>query len=147
MDIFSVRSIYTVTLWAEATFSVWAVVRIQSSLCWQLFKSIQKCEWISKKTGFFLGLTGLECCARFASQIRVVTILLILWNLCHLMADLTINFACESRNEFCTCTIENWMVVGRGYFSHASSHSENVASAHRELHCTMYSECTCIASS
>ena len=28
---------------------------------------------------------------------------------------------------------ENWMVVGGGYFSHKSSHSENVASAPRVL--------------
>ena len=28
---------------------------------------------------------------------------------------------------------ENWMVVGRGYFSHKGSHSENVASAPRVL--------------
>ena len=35
------------------------------------------------------------------------------------------------RDEFRTCTIENWTVVGRGYFSHASSHSETVASALR----------------
>ena len=33
--------------------------------------------------------------------------------------------------EFRAYTIENWTVVGRGYFSHASSHSENVASARR----------------
>jgi len=47
------------------------------------------------------------------------------------MTDLTIDFACESSDEFCGCTIENSTVVGRGYFSHASSHSENVASARR----------------
>ena len=35
------------------------------------------------------------------------------------------------RDEFRTCTIENGTVVGRGYFSHASSHSETVASALR----------------
>ena len=39
--------------------------------------------------------------------------------------------ACESRDEFCACTIENWTVVGRGYFSHTSSYRENVASARR----------------
>ena len=42
-----------------------------------------------------------------------------------------INFACESHDEFPACTIENWTVVGRGYFLHSSSHSENVASACR----------------
>ena len=41
--------------------------------------------------------------------------------------DLTINFACESRDEFRACTIQNWTVVGRGYFLNDSSHSENVA--------------------
>ena len=45
--------------------------------------------------------------------------------------NLTINFACKSREECRTCAIENWMVVSRGYFLHASSHSENVASARR----------------
>ena len=40
-----------------------------------------------------------------------------------------INFACESRGEFRACMIENWTVVGRGYFSYDSSHSENEASA------------------
>ena len=49
----------------------------------------------------------------------------------HLTTDLTIKFACKWRDEFHTCTIENWTVVGRGYFSHTSSHSKNVASAHR----------------
>ena len=34
----------------------------------------------------------------------------------HFTTDLTINFACESRDEFRACTIENWTVVGRGYF-------------------------------
>ena len=53
------------------------------------------------------------------------------WNSRHLMTDLTINFACELRDEFHPCTIENRMVVGRGYFSHDTSHSENVASARR----------------
>ena len=66
---------------------------------------------------------------------------LFLWNLRHLRTDLTINFACELQDEFCLCTIENWMVVGWGYFSHTSSHSKNVASARRVLHCAMYSEC------
>ena len=35
------------------------------------------------------------------------------------------------RDEFRARRIENWTVVGRGYFSHASSHSETVASALR----------------
>ena len=42
-----------------------------------------------------------------------------------------INFACESRDKFCACMIENWTIVGIGYFSHAASDSENVASARR----------------
>ena len=37
--------------------------------------------------------------------------------------------ACELRDEFCACMIENWTVVCRGYFSHAISYRENVASA------------------
>ena len=49
----------------------------------------------------------------------------------HLTTDLTINFACKWCDEFHACTIENWTVVGRGYFSHTSSHSKNVASACR----------------
>ena len=55
------------------------------------------------------------------------------------MTDLTINFACESRDEFRASKIENWMVVGRGYFSHDSSHSKNVATAHRVDCCLFYS--------
>ena len=49
------------------------------------------------------------------------------------MTDLTINFACESRDEFCAFTIENWTLVDRGYFLDNTSHSENVASARREF--------------
>ena len=49
----------------------------------------------------------------------------------HLTTDRTINFACKWRDEFHACTIENWTVVGRGYFSHTSLHSKNVASACR----------------
>ena len=41
--------------------------------------------------------------------------------------DLTIDFACESCDEFRACTIQNWTVVGRGYFLNDSSYSENVA--------------------
>ena len=51
------------------------------------------------------------------------------------MTDLTINVACESvaksRDEFRACKIETWTAVGRGFFSHDSSHSENVTAARR----------------
>ena len=47
------------------------------------------------------------------------------------MTDLMINFAYELRDEFHARTIENWTVVKSGYFSNASSHSENVVSARR----------------
>ena len=40
-------------------------------------------------------------------------------------------FAWESRDESRTCTIENWTVVVRGYFSQASSYHTKVASAPR----------------
>ena len=48
-----------------------------------------------------------ESCVSLAQQIRVVTIFLFLQNLHHLTTDLTINFSCESRDEFHACTIEN----------------------------------------
>lgn len=62
---------------------------------------------------------------------RVVAIFWFLQNLHHLTTGLMINFACESHDEFPACMIENWTVVGRGYFLHPSSRSENVASACR----------------
>ena len=107
----------------------------KSSLCRQLFKSVQKSGRINLKSGFFPVLDRCralrESRTSLAWQIRVVAILLFLQNSCCLTTDLTINFACQMRDEFCARTIENWMVVSRGYFSHASSHSENVASARR----------------
>ena len=104
----------------------------KSSLCQKPFKSVQKSGWINFKNGFFLFLAGLNHCVNLA------------WVLCHrseltqffysrktrhLTTDLTIDFPYELRDKFCTCTIENWTVVSRGYFSHASSHRENVAFA------------------
>ena len=38
------------------------------------------------------------------------------------MTNLIIISACEWRDEFHACTIENWPVVSRGYFLHNSSH-------------------------
>ena len=102
-----------------------------------------------KKRLFFLFLTGLEHCASLGKQIRVVAISLFPRDSRHLTTEPTINFACESTtsfpgsggkmrdpgnevgessDEFLACTIENWMVVSRGYFSQDSSHSENVLS-------------------
>ena len=90
-----------------------------------------------KNRVFCLVLTGLEHWVSLLCQIRVVVAVVAIFlfprNSCHLpmTTDPMINFACESHGEFRTCTIENWMVVSRGYFSHDSSHSKNIASACR----------------
>ena len=44
--------------------------RAKSSLCRQLFKSVQKAGGINSKTGFFLFLTGLEHCVSLARVLR-----------------------------------------------------------------------------
>ena len=78
--------------------------RAKSSLCRKPFKSVQKYGQINKKNGFcplldwFRALC--ESCVNLVQQIRVNTIFLFLQNSRHLMTDLTINFACESRDEF-----------------------------------------------
>ena len=86
-------------------------------------KQVFSCSWLVEIIVRVLlesYVTGQSCCN-----------ILFLQNLHHLMTDLTVNFACELRDEFCACTIENWMVVGKDYILHASSHSKNVASACR----------------
>ena len=109
----------------------------KSSLCQQPLKLVQKSGQINLKSFFPLFLAGLEHCVSLVwvlcSRSELSQFFFLSRNSHHLMIDLKINFACESRDEFCTCTIENWMVVGKGYFSHDSSHSENVASAHGVL--------------
>ena len=106
--------------------------RTKSSLCRQPFKSALKSGRINEKNGLFPVLYWFsalrESCV--ADQ-GCRYFFLFPQNSRHLTTDLTINFAWELRDEFRACTIENWTVVGRGYFSHASSHSENVASAGR----------------
>ena len=47
-----------------------------------------------------------ESSVSLARQIRDVATLLFLRNSRHLTTDLTINFACKSRDEFHTCTIQ-----------------------------------------
>ena len=101
-----------------------ASCRAKSILCRQPFKSVQKSGWINLKK------RALSC---LAWQIRVVAIFLFRRNSRHLTTDLRVNFACESRDEFRACPIENWTVVGRGYFSHSSPHIENAAFARRVL--------------
>ena len=102
----------------------------KSSLCEQPFKSVQKSGRINLKKRFFPVLDLFralrESCVADQSCRNY---LLFRRNSRHLMTDLTINFACESRDEFRAFTIENWTLVDRGYFLHNTSHSENVASA------------------
>ena len=109
------------TLRAEATFSL-CELACKSSLCQQPFKSVQKSE--NPVLDRFRALRESCVAGQELSQFYLFP-----RNSHHLMTDLKINFACELRDEFRTCTIENWTVVGRGYFSRDSSHSENVASA------------------
>ena len=107
--------------------------RAKSSLYRQPFKFVQKSGQINKKNSFFPVLDRFralrescvpdQSCRNFFIPAKLAP-----------FDNLTINFACESRDEFRACTVENWTVVGRGYFSHARSHSENVASARRVLH-------------
>ena len=82
--------------------------RAKSSLCQQPFKSIQKSGRINLKNGLFPVLDQFralhESC--IADQ-SCCNFFLFPQNSCHLMTDLMINFACQSRDEFCACTIEN----------------------------------------
>ena len=109
-------------------FAVWAVVR-KVAVCWQPFKSVQKSRRLKlQKAGFFPVKDRFrefhESC--LADQ-SCNNFFLFPRNSRHLTTDLTINFACESCDEFRACTIQNWTVVGRGYFLNDSSHSENLA--------------------
>ena len=105
--------------------------RAKSSLCRQPFNSIQKWSGrINKKKRVFAVLDRFRALRKSCVADQSCRNFFIFpRNSPHLMTDMTITFACESRDEFRACTIENWTVVGRGYFSHASSHSENEASA------------------
>ena len=89
----------------------------------------------SNPSGFFLFLTGLEDCASVAWVLRSQSELSqffcsretrAIWR-----QTWRLIFACESGDKIRACTIEHWTVVGRGYLSHDSSQSENVASARR----------------
>ena len=99
----------------------------KSSLCEQLFKSVQKFGRINLKKRFFPLFRALRDSCVADQSCR--NYLLFRRNSHHLMTDLTINFACESRDEFRAFTIENWTLVDRGYFLHNTSHREIVASA------------------
>ena len=99
----------------------------KSSLCEQLFKSVQKFGRINLKKRFFPLFRALRDSCVADQSCR--NYLLFRRNSHHLMTDLTINFACESRDEFRAFAIENWTLVDRSYFLHNTSHSENVASA------------------
>ena len=124
-----------VTLWAEAIHFRCMRWGAKSSLCRRPFKSVKKSGRINKKTVFFLFLTGLEHCVSLTWVLRSRSDLSQFFprHSRHLTTGLTINFACESRDKFRACMIENWTVVGRGYFSHSSSQSENVVSACRVM--------------
>ena len=105
---------------------------VKSSLCRQPFKSVQKFGQINLTNGFFpvfIWFRGLlescvadQSCRNFFIPTKLAPVDDRPWRF---------NFACESRDKFCACMIENWTIVGAGYFSHAPSHSENVASARR----------------
>ena len=118
------------TLWAEAAFLLCELAWEKYSLCEQPFKSVQKSGRINLKKRFFPVLDLFralrESCVADQSCRNY---LLFRRNSRHLMTDLTINFACESRDEFRAFTIENWTLVDRGYFLHNTSHREIVASA------------------
>ena len=105
--------------------------RAKSSLCWKPFKSVLKSGRINEKNGLFPLLDWFRALRESCVADQSCPIFLYPQNSRHLTTDLTINFPYKSCDEFCACTIENWTVVGRGYFSHASSNSENVASARR----------------
>ena len=124
-----------VTLRAEAIHFRCMSWGAKSNLCRRPFKSVKKSGRINKKTVFFLFLTGLEHCVSLTWVLRSRSDLSQFFprHSRHLTTGLTINFACESRDKFRACMIENWTVVGRGYFSHSSSQSENVASACRVM--------------
>ena len=109
---------------------------VKSSLCRQPFNSILKSGQINLKNRFFPVLDRFRALrgSCIADQLELSQVFLFLWSSRHLTTDLTINFACESHYEFCACMMANWTVVGKGYFSQDSSHSENVASARRVLH-------------
>ena len=115
------------TLRAEATFCCvsWCVKSSQSS-------QIRPEIWMNKlKNSFFPVLDQFRALRESCIAAQNCCIFLFLRDSRHLTTNLTINFACESRDEFRACMIENWTVVSRGYFLHASSHSENVVSARR----------------
>ena len=115
----------------------------KSSLCRQPFKSVQKSGWINKKkNGFFPVHDWLRALRKscVADQ-SFVAIFLFPQNSHHLTTDLTINFAYKSRDVFHICTIENWTVVSKGYFVHASSHSKFTLCSQGTLHTALYWFC------
>ena len=81
--------------------------RAKSSLCRQPFKSIQKSGQINFKTGFFPVLDWFRALCESCVANRSCSNFLFPRNSCHLTTDLTINFACESCDEFHACTIGN----------------------------------------
>ena len=109
---------------------------VKSSLCWQLFKSVQKSGGINFKKRFFPVLDRFRALREsyvslVYSRSELSQFFLFPRNSHYLTTDLTINFTCKSHDEFPTCTIENRTVVGSCQFSHDRSHGENVASACR----------------
>ena len=106
--------------------------RAKSSLYRQPFKSVQKSGRINfKKRVFSFSWPVSSIAWVLLSRSELSQCFLFPRNSRHLTTEVTINFACEWRDKFRAWTIENWTVVNRGYFSHDSSHSENVASARR----------------
>ena len=114
-------------------FAVWAVMGKVASAKNRSNPSRNLDSWINfKKRVFFLFLAGLNHCVNLAWVLCHRSELTQFFYSCktrHLTTDLTIDFPYKLHDKFCTCTIENWTVVSRGYFSHASSHRENVAFA------------------
>ena len=89
--------------------------RAKSSLCWQPFKSVQKSGRINEENGFFPVLDRFRALRESCVANQSCHNFFIPAKLAPFDDDY---FACESRDEFRACTIENWTVVCRGYFSH-----------------------------
>ena len=116
------------TLRAEGTIFCCVSWHAKSSLCWQLFKSVQKSGQIKWTNGFFPVLERLRALLESCVANLSCHNYLFPWNLHHFTTNLTINFACESCEEFRACMIGNWTVVCRRYFLHGNTavvpHSE-----------------------
>ena len=109
------------TLRAEGTIFCCVSWRAKSSLCRQLFKSVQKSGQIKWKNGFFPVLDQFRALRESCVANQSCHSYLFPRNLHHFTTNLKINFAHESCEEFRACTIGNWTVVCRRYFSHSNT--------------------------